>query len=168
MKSTASKTIALTLITLIATLVPATDSQAQADPVYEFYGSGWGHGVGMSQYGARAMARSGMTAEQIINTYYSGVTLKPIDQVLGASHWLRSEPAPLWIGITQNQTALKFHVTGVTGGSAGLCKPNNGEGECPTQIANVGEAVGVSRSRRGGVSVLPERRGSGQPRNLPR
>ena len=136
MKSTASKTIALTLITLIATLVPATDSQAQADPVYEFYGSGWGHGVGMSQYGARAMARSGMTAEQIINTYYSGVTLKPIDQVLGASHWLRSEPAPLWIGITQNRTALKFHVTG---GSAGLCKPNNGEGECPTQTANIGE-----------------------------
>ena len=136
MRAAASKIVVLSMVTLIATLVPATDSQAQTDPIYTFNGSGWGHGVGMSQYGARAMARSGKTAEQIITTYYSGVTLKPVDQVLGASHWIRSDPAPLWIGITQSQTALKFHVTG---GSAGLCKTNDGEGECPTQIANVGE-----------------------------
>ena len=136
MRAITGKTIALSLITLIATLVPATDSQAQTDPVYKFDGSGWGHGVGMSQYGARAMALEGRTAEQILTTYYSGVTLKPIDQVLGASHWLRSDPSPLWIGITQNQTILKFHVAG---GSVGLCKANDGEGECPTQTANVGE-----------------------------
>lgn len=131
------KTVVFGLITLIATLVPAVDTTAQTDPAYTFTGSGWGHGVGMSQYGARAMARSGMTAEQILTTYYEGVTLKPIDQVLGVSHWLRSEPAPLWIGITQSKTILKFHVTV---GSAGLCKANDGEGECPTLTAIPGQA----------------------------
>ncbi|MFB9070235.1 SpoIID/LytB domain-containing protein [Citricoccus parietis] len=33
-------------------------------------GSGWGHGVGMSQYGARAMAAGGKSSEQIIDHYY--------------------------------------------------------------------------------------------------
>ncbi|WP_313817283.1 SpoIID/LytB domain-containing protein [Citricoccus sp.] len=33
-------------------------------------GSGWGHGVGMSQYGARAMAAGGKTSGQILDHYY--------------------------------------------------------------------------------------------------
>lgn len=36
---------------------------------------GFGHGVGMSQYGAQGMAREGATAEQIITYYYKGVKL---------------------------------------------------------------------------------------------
>jgi|GEM_PF-5159151 len=39
----------------------------------EFYdGKGFGHGVGMSQWGAEAMARGGLSAEQILNFYYPG------------------------------------------------------------------------------------------------
>lgn len=40
-----------------------------------FRGSGFGHGVGMSQWGAHQMAAQGMTAEEIIKHYYSGVDL---------------------------------------------------------------------------------------------
>lgn len=36
---------------------------------------GFGHGVGMSQYGAQGMAKRGATAEQIITYYYKGVKL---------------------------------------------------------------------------------------------
>lgn len=36
---------------------------------------GYGHGVGMSQYGANGMANSGYTYEQILKHYYSGVTI---------------------------------------------------------------------------------------------
>lgn len=121
---------------LAATLVPTRSAVAQTDPVYRFDGSGWGHGVGMSQYGARSMAVAGMTAQQILEYYYTGVTLKPIDQVLPADHWMRTDPDPLWIGLAQNQTVLRFHVHN---GSAGLCKANDGEGTCPTQTANTGE-----------------------------
>ena len=34
------------------------------------YGRGWGHGVGMCQCGAQAMARQGKTAKQILSYYY--------------------------------------------------------------------------------------------------
>ncbi len=36
-------------------------------------GSGWGHNVGMSQHGARAMALLGFTYEEILKFYFSGV-----------------------------------------------------------------------------------------------
>ena len=38
-------------------------------------GRGYGHGVGMSQWGAHAMARQGKTAEEIVMHYFRGVTL---------------------------------------------------------------------------------------------
>ncbi|WP_309082284.1 SpoIID/LytB domain-containing protein [Zhihengliuella sp.] len=38
---------------------------------FTFAGSGWGHGVGMSQYGARGQAAEGRTAAQILNYYYA-------------------------------------------------------------------------------------------------
>lgn len=37
---------------------------------------GYGHGVGMSQYGAEAYAQKGWTAEKIIQHYYTGTTIK--------------------------------------------------------------------------------------------
>ena len=40
---------------------------------YTFNGSGWGHQVGMSQYGANAMARRGFTFDQIVAFYFPGV-----------------------------------------------------------------------------------------------
>lgn len=37
-------------------------------------GRGWGHGVGMSQYGALGKARRGMDASRILAAYYGGLT----------------------------------------------------------------------------------------------
>lgn len=39
---------------------------------------GYGHGVGMSQYGAQGMAKSGYTYDQILKHYYTGVEIKKI------------------------------------------------------------------------------------------
>lgn len=38
-----------------------------------FVGEGWGHGVGMSQWGAKAMADLGFTYDQILAHYYGGL-----------------------------------------------------------------------------------------------
>ncbi|MFE8701692.1 SpoIID/LytB domain-containing protein [Cytobacillus sp. FJAT-54145] len=38
-------------------------------------GKGWGHRVGMSQYGARGFAEKGWTAEQILTHYFKGTTV---------------------------------------------------------------------------------------------
>ena len=40
---------------------------------YRISGSGWGHNVGMSQYGAKAMAELGFTYDEILKFYYTGV-----------------------------------------------------------------------------------------------
>jgi peptidoglycan hydrolase-like amidase len=41
-----------------------------------FYGSGWGHGVGMCQVGAYGMALDGATYEEILKTYYTGIEIR--------------------------------------------------------------------------------------------
>ncbi|MFJ5766000.1 stage II sporulation protein D [Lysinibacillus sp. NPDC093210] len=43
---------------------------------------GYGHGVGMSQYGANAMAGEGKTAAEILHYYYQQVEIKKIDACL--------------------------------------------------------------------------------------
>ena len=43
---------------------------------YRFDGRGWGHGLGMSQYGAKGMADQGYTYEEILYHYYPGTNLK--------------------------------------------------------------------------------------------
>ena len=43
---------------------------------FTFSVTGYGHGVGMSQYGANAMAQAGSTWQEIIAHYYTGVTLQ--------------------------------------------------------------------------------------------
>jgi stage II sporulation protein D len=42
---------------------------------FVFIGRGWGHGVGMCQFGAYGLAKQGLTVEQILKTYYSGIDL---------------------------------------------------------------------------------------------
>lgn len=38
-------------------------------------GRGWGHNIGMSQFGAKAMADQGYTYQQILQFYYTGITV---------------------------------------------------------------------------------------------
>ncbi len=38
-------------------------------------GAGWGHGKGMSQYGASGAAKKGLTYDKILGFYYTGTTL---------------------------------------------------------------------------------------------
>ena len=41
-----------------------------------FHVTGYGHGVGMSQYGANALAREGKTWREILQWYYRGVSIE--------------------------------------------------------------------------------------------
>lgn len=51
--------------------------QEQADR-FAFYVYGYGHGVGLSQYGADFLARQGATFDEILRSYYAGVSLREI------------------------------------------------------------------------------------------
>ncbi len=52
---------------------------------FKFTGSGFGHGVGLCQVGAMALANRGEPFHQIIRHYYSGVRLEQLERV----HWER-------------------------------------------------------------------------------
>ena len=67
-----------------------------------FYGRGYGHGVGMSQYGARGRALAGQDAPTILAHYYQGTTLGLVDpatriRVLVLNRWVATDAHPLEI-----------------------------------------------------------------------
>lgn len=44
--------------------------------LYVLYGKGWGHGVGMCQWGALGMADDGYSFREILSHYYAGITIQ--------------------------------------------------------------------------------------------
>lgn len=54
----------------------AAGTTAAAGGTFTFSGSGWGHNVGMSQWGAVAMAEQGFSFREILQFYYTGVTIQ--------------------------------------------------------------------------------------------
>jgi len=52
-----------------------SDNVPQADPILTIEGGGLGHGVGLCQWGARGLARTGATAQTILSFYYPGTTI---------------------------------------------------------------------------------------------
>lgn len=49
---------------------------SEADGVFTFSVTGYGHGVGLSQYGANALARQGKSWREILAHYYTGAELQ--------------------------------------------------------------------------------------------
>jgi stage II sporulation protein D len=67
----------------VPTLLPSTvfvvervTNSAGALTGYRVYGGGNGHGAGLAQTGAVGMARAGATYQQILQKYYTGITLQ--------------------------------------------------------------------------------------------
>ncbi len=70
------RTIYTTLVLL--GLVAGLPAIAQARTLFVIEGFGWGHGVGLSQYGAYGLAQEGATYDRILATYYSGTDLTTV------------------------------------------------------------------------------------------
>ena len=51
------------------------DTNVENAQSYTIDGGGYGHGVGMSQWGARGMAEAGFTYDQILKHYFTGIEL---------------------------------------------------------------------------------------------
>ena len=61
-------------------LALASAASAAATPVFVLKGHGWGHGVGLSQYGALGRANAGQDYRQILGFYYDGTNLGQTSQ----------------------------------------------------------------------------------------
>ena len=71
-----SRILILSLLTSVVVAVPGQALAQDDDATILFEGGGWGHGVGMSQYGALGRAEAGMVAEDILEYYYEGTIVE--------------------------------------------------------------------------------------------
>lgn len=92
---------------LLILIVLSSAQPAYATPeipsTFTFKGSGYGHGVGMSQIGAKGQALEGKSAQDILTYYFPGAALTPVDnsqiirvnvahQVASATFTISSQP----------------------------------------------------------------------------
>jgi SpoIID/LytB domain protein len=68
----------LALLFIFSSLIP-TAHAIDVPATFSFQGSGYGHGVGLSQMGARSMALAGQSSEQIIKYFYKDVAIEQKD-----------------------------------------------------------------------------------------
>ena len=63
-------------------LVPrnSLNTSSSLEKILVVSGYGSGHGVGMSQWGAKYMASKGQKAERILKHFYKGVRIKPFSK----------------------------------------------------------------------------------------
>ncbi len=91
--------------------VASLDSFLRALPVDDrpvggsivFHGHGWGHHVGMSQYGALAMAEKGEDYASILGHYYGGLQPQTADDVL---------PATVEVGLRWGRDSIVVRASG--------------------------------------------------------
>ncbi len=69
----------LALVLCIAITLPAQSYAVEIPVDFQVHGAGYGHGVGMSQIGARAKALAGETATAILSYYYKDIAIEPLD-----------------------------------------------------------------------------------------
>ena len=121
--------------------VPATHATAPVGGTFFVSGHGWGHGVGLAQYGAYGYALHGWTYDRIVKHYYTGTTIGKDNR-----HWLVSalgfelemELAPLLIFFRYDDLPGVIGRVGTLFGTAGV------------NIAN----MAVSRTNRGGKALM--------------
>lgn len=56
--------------------------EANGTTSFDLYGGGWGHNVGMSQYGAHGRGRSGQTFREILAAYYTGAEVISLEALV--------------------------------------------------------------------------------------
>jgi len=89
-------------------------------------GHGWGHAVGMCQYGAKGMAEAGFTYDQILAHYYQNTTLEA-----------GSVPEKVKVGLLTNQSEISVTCAGIF---------YIHDGATPIVTANLGEVWKVNMS----------------------
>jgi SpoIID/LytB domain protein len=84
----------LTAVVVVAVVVGG--SVANAADTFRFHGSGYGHGIGMSQWGAYGLANKGWSYQHILTHFYSGT------RVVHSS----TLPRKIRVGLTSGRTKI--------------------------------------------------------------
>ena len=97
------KILILTVLTsMLVGALPAKaggDDEQQAAKQFRMFGAGFGHGLGMSQWGAFGLAKKGWGAEKIVKHFYSGTRVARTD----------AAPNALRVGLVQGMNAIRLN-----------------------------------------------------------
>ena len=85
---------------IVVTLAPA--SPATAASSFTFHGSGYGHGLGMSQWGAHGLARMGWNHPKILTHFYRGTTVERRADL----------PRQIRVELTSGRTSIRLRAEG--------------------------------------------------------
>lgn len=141
-KSRSWRFIALVSAFVMAAALPA-GAVDPSTPV-TINGGGWGHGIGMPQFGARGMAEKESPYTDILSYFYPGTDIASVDSADPPV------PALIKVGINSVHTSLQFSTDN---GSAEICLSGETSGAC-SHSADVGETWVISHN--GADCVLKE------------
>ena len=116
--------------------LPATAGATEhepTEPTFTFSGGGYGHGTGMSQYGAQGQALAGRDWQTILSTYFTGIDFAFLQEDPGPAQI--GDEGPVWVGLEQNLTSKDIkiwpiaenpqHVTVTRGEESAVILPYN-------------------------------------------
>ena len=92
---------------------PATKQamRGYSSVIFTFTGSGWGHGVGLSQYGTKGLTELGAqfcsntsscNSNEVVNYYFQGTNVKNLTDISLSSPDIATSNDALWVGLARN------------------------------------------------------------------
>jgi stage II sporulation protein D len=114
-------------------LLPESDRRGR--DVVSIDGEGWGHGVGMSQWGAQIMAKDGVSYSEILSHYYTGTEPQSAPSVV---------PTDVVVGLDWGRTSIPVTVDG-----SALILVNG------LPFRSIGSGEWVVRSTTFGMDIVP-------------
>ena len=96
---------------------PATKQamRSYSSTTFTFTGSGWGHGVGLSQYGTKGLTELGAqfcsntsscTSDEVVNYYFQGTNVRNLGDISLSSPDIASNNNALWVGLARNAKSI--------------------------------------------------------------
>ena len=125
-------------LVIFALLFSITPAHAAEVPIeFNFQGTGYGHGVGLSQIGARGRALNGEQAQSILTYYYSGSQILPMTD---------NQNIRVNVGHLLTQATLK---SGTQGSTLNLYMSDVGEDLAAIPVASLSSRSGISFVQQG-------------------
>ncbi len=84
---------------------------------FTFQGSGWGHGVGLSQYGTKGLTELGASfcsntsscsSDEVVSYYFQGTSVKQLSEINLSSPDISTNNNALWVGLARNARSINL------------------------------------------------------------